>query len=297
MRVPNVTISTGVIQRLNRLKLRQNVLNDEIATGQKISSASDDPQAAVRVMRLRSEKMALQQYSQNVDKLTGLAQASFASLSRLKALSDRSGELAASASGIASEAERKAYATELNEMIKSAIEQVNTKFNGDYIFSGQKTDASSFTAAGTAAKPTAVTFDNTGGDTTKVRVSDTLEISAGTSETENSQLATFINNLIALRDAMESNSSSGIASARTALISSEDDIVNAISQNGAVQTRLEALKQQNDSRFGDVEQLVSREVDADLAQSMVKLSQTQTAYQAAVQSGAQIMKLSLLDYV
>jgi flagellar hook-associated protein 3 FlgL len=297
MRVPNVTISTGVIQRLNRLKLRQNLLNDEIATGQKISSASDDPQAAVRVMRLRSEKMALQQYSQNVDKLTGLAQASFASLSRLKALSDRSGELAASASGIASEAERKAYATELNEMIKSAIEQVNTKFNGDYIFSGQKTDASSFTAAGTAAKPTAVTFDNTGGDMTKVRVSDTLEISAGTSQAENSQLATFINNLIALRDAMESNSSSGIASARTALISSEDDIVNAISQNGAVQTRLEALKQQNDSRFGDVEQLVSREVDADLAQSMVKLSQTQTAYQAAVQSGAQIMKLSLLDYV
>ena len=67
MRVPNVTISTGVIQRLNRLKLRQNLLNDEIATGQKISSASDDPQAAVRVMRLRSEKMALQQYSQNVD--------------------------------------------------------------------------------------------------------------------------------------------------------------------------------------------------------------------------------------
>jgi flagellar hook-associated protein 3 FlgL len=297
MRVPNVTISTGVIQRLNRLKLRQNVLNDEIATGQKISSASDNPQAAVRVMRLRSEKMALQQYSQNVDKLTGLAQASFASLSRMKALSDRSGELAASASGIASEAERKAYATELNEMIKSAIEQVNTKFNSDYIFSGQKTDASSFTAAGTAAKPTAVTFDNTGGDMTKVRVSDTLEISAGTSQAENSQLATFINNLIALRDAMESNSSSGIASARTALISSEDDIVNAISQNGAVQTRLEALKQQNDSRFGDVEQLVSREVDADLAQSMVKLSQTQTAYQAAVQSGAQIMKLSLLDYV
>jgi flagellar hook-associated protein 3 FlgL len=248
-------------------------------------------------MRLRSEKMALQQYSQNVDKLTGLAQASFASLNRLKALSDRSGELAASASGIASEAERKAYATELNEMIKSAIEQVNTKFNGDYIFSGQKTDASSFTAAGTAAKPTAVTFDNAGGDTTKVRVSDTLEISAGTSEAENAQLNTFINNLIALRDAMETNSSTGIASARTALIGSEDDIVNAISQNGAVQTRLEALKQQNDSRFGDVEQLVSREVDADLAQSMVKLSQTQTAYQAAVQSGAQIMKLSLLDYV
>jgi flagellar hook-associated protein 3 FlgL len=297
MRIPNVTISTGVIQRLNRLKLRQNLLNDEIATGQKISSASDDPQAAVRVMRLRSEKMALQQYSQNVDKLTGLAQASFASLNRLKTISDRSGELAASASGIASEAERKAYATELNEMIKSAIEQVNTKFNGDYIFSGQKTDASSFTAAGTSAKPTSVTFDTTGGDTTKVRVSDTLEISAGTSQVENGQLGTFINNLIALRDAMESNSSSGIATARTALMTSEDDIVNAISQNGAVQTRLEALKQQNDSRFGDVEQLVSREVDADLAQSMVKLSQTQTAYQAAVQSGAQIMKLSLLDYV
>jgi len=38
-------------------------------------------------------------------------------------------------------------------------------------------------------------------------------------------------------------------------------------------------------------------VDADLAQTLVRLNQTQTAYQAAMQSGAQLLQSSLLDYL
>ncbi len=413
-----MTISAGVVQRLNRLKLKQNELNDQIATGQKVSSASDNPQAAVRLMGLRSEKMAIQQYSQNVDKLTGLAQASFAALNRLKAISDRAGELATAASGVTSEAERLAYSTEVNELAKSAIEQMNTKFTRVQIFSGEKTDESGakpetpvdfetpsdgdqfygpysqnfnrgllardnkefsrwavysdstgavtgspgttyfrqiieevtqidwsetfsefydgyvFRDPGTGVwtrrpetsgipslnepaspvdsdeAPYVESIQGPGAEPAEIRVSDTLKLSAGTSAAENKLLADFVNRLVDLREALKSNDSQQISTVRAALlvgkpatdteprvISSEDAIVNAIARNGAIQTRLEALKEQNDARFSDVEQLVSSEVDADLAQSMVKLSQVQTAYQAAVQSGAQIMKLSLLDYI
>ena len=42
---------------------------------------------------------------------------------------------------------------------------------------------------------------------------------------------------------------------------------------------------------------VSQLTGADLAQTLTNLSQTQTAYQAALQSGAKIMGLSLMDYL
>ena len=47
----------------------------------------------------------------------------------------------------------------------------------------------------------------------------------------------------------------------------------------------------------DLESLVSRETDADLPTTVVRLNQAQTAYQAALQSAANIMQVSLLDYL
>jgi len=44
-------------------------------------------------------------------------------------------------------------------------------------------------------------------------------------------------------------------------------------------------------------QLISNNADADLAQTITSLSQAQYAYQAALQSGAAILKQSLLDYL
>jgi len=42
---------------------------------------------------------------------------------------------------------------------------------------------------------------------------------------------------------------------------------------------------------------VSGEADADMATSAVKLSQTSTAYQAALSSATKILQLSLMDYL
>lgn len=43
--------------------------------------------------------------------------------------------------------------------------------------------------------------------------------------------------------------------------------------------------------------MISDASNADLPSTMVKLSQAQVAYQAALQSSASIMKLSLMNYI
>ena len=52
-----------------------------------------------------------------------------------------------------------------------------------------------------------------------------------------------------------------------------------------------------EARYTELEKLTSAETDADMSTTIVKLTQTQTAYQAALQVGAQVLRVSLLDYL
>jgi flagellar hook-associated protein 3 FlgL len=56
-------------------------------------------------------------------------------------------------------------------------------------------------------------------------------------------------------------------------------------------------KKQQDSRAQNIETLVAKDADADLASTIVRLSQTSTAYEAALSSATKILKMSLLDYI
>lgn len=371
MRIPNLTMSEAVVNRLNKLNRKQNALNEQIATGQRITMSSEDPQAAARVMRLRSEKMAAQQYARNADTALGFAQASYAVLDRLRMLSDRAGELAVSSnSDTVSFEERKAYAVELNELIKDAIEAGNTKFQGEYLLNGTDTDSASdpfalytnpatnvqtavraaavansvdpgwsgapaatLTMASTTGwlpgmlvsgtgipagtrivsvdSATQVTLSNsvtvsasaslgaeTGTDDgAAIQISDTLEISPRLRGVDNIAVKDFINNMIALRDGLTSNSTSRITTARASLMASGNGLIEILASNSSIQARLESVRAQSASRFNDMEALISRDADVDQAQAMVNLTRQQTAYQAAMQAGAQVLKMSLLDYI
>ena len=81
------------------------------------------------------------------------------------------------------------------------------------------------------------------------------------------------------------------------LINGEDNFISAMAENGAVQLRIEVNQGQQESRADSLVSLVSGETNVDLPDTIVRLSQAQTAYQAALQSAASIMRISLLDYI
>ena len=77
----------------------------------------------------------------------------------------------------------------------------------------------------------------------------------------------------------------------------EEHLLVHMGANGAIQARLETTETLLKDRSASIEALVSKESDADLAQTLVRLSEIQTAYQAALQSGGSILNRSLLDYI
>lgn len=306
MRVPNISLANDLVDRLDVLRGRQNQLNQQLATGQRISLASEDPQAASRVMMLRSEMSTTQQYARNMDAATSIAETVGTGLTRLNDISDRAGELITlAASPTASASDKSSYAVEMNQLLMQAMDAANSQFNGQYVFNGINITSAPFSAVvnapDSAEHPTSIAAASSvavGANGLSIQVTDSLTISPYSTGSNNVAISTFINNLQSARDAMEGRAGApSLSTAAANLKTSENAIVNAVAENASLRGRFESIRSAAEQRFTDITGLISRETDVDLAQTMVNLSKNQTAYQAAMQAGAQILRLSLLDYI
>ena len=297
MRIPTNSFPDSLVTQLQQLTGRQTDAQREIATGQRIVNPSDDPAAAARVLEYQAEKQQIQQFARNNDRANNISTASFAAVKQLKETSDRAGEIVVLGSGTLGPDALRAYGAEAEQMLEHALQAANTKYAGEHLFGGTKSDTPPFTAVrDVAGHITSVSYAGAASGA-EIRTSEGAKISPFTSGAENQKFADFMNNLVSLRDALQSGNANTVQGTHAALQTSEDDFIVTISDIGAKQTRLEADRSQNEARFAQLENLTGSETDADLTQAVVKLTQAQTAYQAALQSGAKALSMSLLDYI
>jgi flagellar hook-associated protein 3 FlgL len=297
MRVTTNTLSENMVRQIQALGAQQAKLQQQVSTGQRIFQPEDDAPAMGRVLALESEQRALAQFTRNVDRALELSQATYSGLQQLKKISDRATEIGTLGAGSLSPDANRAYAAELDQLIEQTLQFANTRFRNDYIFAGTAVAAAPFAA--TRDVNGAVTGVAYAGNAERavVPLSETAGLAPGTGGATNAGLADFLDRLVALRDALNANNTPAINAAETGLIASEDALISALAEQGGVQTRIEANRAQLADRTQSLEALLSSEVDADLPSTIVRLSQSQTAYQAALQSAANIMRVSLLDYI
>lgn len=298
MRIATNSASEAVLVQLTKLSQRQAQLQTQAATGQRIFQPEDDPAAVGRILGLETERRQISQFQSNATRALEVSQSSYAGINEMKKISDRAGELVTLGAGASSPDAFRAYAKEVNQLIEQAVQLGNTKFRNDYLFAGtavttQPYDDSNRDANGNLL---AVTYaGNTAQGT--VQLSEYSSIAPGTTNATNTGMGDFINNLIALRDALNSGNSATVSATQTNLETSENLLVNSLSEHGAIELRIEVNRKQQESRAQNIETLVSQEADADLATTVVRLSQTSTAYEAALSSATKILKMSLLDYI
>jgi flagellar hook-associated protein 3 FlgL len=258
----------------------------------------------------RAGNGTLNQYAGNVSILRNRANTAFDSLKAIKTISDRAGEIAALADGTRSPQELQAYAAEITQLIKRAAQLANVHHNSDYIFGGTQTDQPPFVVATDAnGNVTSVTYQGNAhiapigigqGVATAVEVSGENTTGSGPRGliTDSRNDADFFNHLISLQNHLLTGDADAIATTdRPALGTDEDNLIFNIAENGVVQMRLDAAATSLRKRPLFAGQLILQEADADLSQTLVQLNQTQTAYQAALQSASIVIGTSLLGYV
>ena len=81
------------------------------------------------------------------------------------------------------------------------------------------------------------------------------------------------------------------------LINQEDKLVNKISEISAVMTRIETVKAHDEQYHLELDRRLAQELDIDMSDAIMRLTRASTAYQAAMQVGAQLLNTSLLNYL
>lgn len=309
MRVTSNSYSENLITQLHTLARRQINLQNQIATGQRVQNASDDPFATQQVLQLRDDAAANAQYQKNIQTHQEFADATHGVMRNLQKVLDRSQEIATMVDDLDSAEDLESFATEIDQLLKHAVQVSNAQHRGDYLLGGTRTDAAPFSVVTDATgKVTSVTFggntnipeseiaqgnlvssripgENTAGNGARGLVADTR---SG---------ADIFAHLIALRDQLQSGDVAGIATTRDQLQADEENLLFHIADNGALQSRLEAsLNTAKDEKLS-LESQISNRTDVDLPATIVRLNQEQTTYQAALQSAGSLLDLGLLPFL
>jgi flagellar hook-associated protein 3 FlgL len=291
-------VTDTILNQLQQGSINQSNLQTQISTGLRISQPSDDPSAYGRVLIYQTSQREVAQYAKNAATALAVSQATYAGLQSVNAVADRAGELAVLGASTLGATSMQSYAVEVNQLIEQAVQIGNTKYNNNYLFAGTAVDNAPFTVARDPddGRITGVAYVGNSSQTS-IPLSSGSQVAPSTTGVTNQGIKTFITQLIALRDALNSGDTSAVNATQAGLTDSGNRIISAIAETGGVQTRIEAAQSDLQSRSATLDTLISNEDSTDITTAVVKLSQAQTAYQAALASASQVMNTSLLDYL
>jgi flagellar hook-associated protein 3 FlgL len=298
-RITNAMVARSVLSDLNRADETLGQTQRRLSSGNQITRPSDDPYGTSRAMDLRGDLEGVRQYQRNVDDALAFNGVTDVALSKVSDAINRVHELTVQgASDSAGPVAKQAIAAELDQIIESIKQEANASYAGQYVLAG--------TATSTRPYGNGVAGDVYAGDTAAIN----REIGPGVTLKVNAVASDVLGNgsdgkLLAVLRGISAHLKSGTAadanSLRTTDLASLDasgDTLSAVraavgataNRLQTAQARLQEVEETNTKLLSDIE-------DADMAKTMVDYSMQQSAYQAALRSGANIVQASLLDFL
>jgi len=311
MRVTTSSFSNNFLYEIHNLESQQSSLQSQATTGLKVTLPENNPAVMNQVLNLQTEAGANTQYQNNIAQVQNSATTVSDALTSLQTLVEQAGEIATNANGVTSSTQLSTYATQVGQLIQEALQIGNTKdAQGNYLFGGTASGAPPFSAVTNASGNfTGITYN---GNTSAARsdIAAGLAVTAQSPGENNSGSgaegvfadsrtgADIFSHLISLQQDLASGNTSAISSnASPNLTKDEDHVVTQISGNAVLQSTLEAAGTMASQTAANIQAQMSNDTSADMAQTLTQLSQTQTAYQAALESGTMVMQTSLIQYL
>jgi flagellar hook-associated protein 3 FlgL len=267
----------------------------QVSSGRRMQTSSDDPLASQSVVNDHAAIGTLDSYSR----------ASDSAVSRLTMLDTVLGDVvekvtqaltaAQSARGTTVDASGRAAASLVLTGIRDAIAgDINTTFNGTYLFSGSKALTAPYVKTAGAwcyqGDATAVTL----------QVDPTRSVTLATSGAailKGSDTADLLSTLDTLAADAASGNTAGLTAGMAALDRAFRRAVDAQSQVGVEeQSVADGKARLSTLRLASVVQL-SKDQDANVVEAITRMNQAQITYQAALGAIGTASKVSLLDYI
>ena len=296
-------ITTGMTQRstladLNRINERVTKAQQQASSNRQISRPSDDPYDAARALQLRESLAGVKQYQRNIKDGQGWQETAEEAMSSITDSAQRARELLVQGSSDTTDpASRESIAKELDQLIAGIKQNANATYEGRHVFSGAATDVAPYLdgATDTFQGDTTTLVARQVGPGVSLEVGITAESFLGSGSAPGD--GKLLDTLRSVAANLRSGDAAGMKADLTKLDTNLDEVLSSRAPLSARQNRLDAAL----SRMGQVEEATTRQLsdteDADIAETLIQLNSQQTAYQAALKVGANILQTSLMDFL
>jgi len=115
------------------------------------------------------------------------------------------------------------------------------------------------------------------------------------------ELGDAVQTIIELRDSLNnanpSHYSQAVENSEKQLIAQEESLINKMGELSSRMVRMNTVRSHDEEYFMQIDQRISKDVDIDLSEAIMRLTRISTAYQASLQVGSQLLNTSLLNYL
>lgn len=293
-RITQSMINSQFLTNLNRNIKSLDNLQNQLSSGKRITKPSDDPVGISYSLRYRNELNANDQYQSNVDSATSWLDNTDSTLGQVDDVLQRTRELAVqAANGSNPQDGLDAIKAEVKQLSSQLATIGNSKFNGKYVFNGQKTDVPPYDES----SPVADT------DTGTIRFEIGVGVKIGVNVTGNQVFGSAADgdNAFKVLQDFQNALAAGDTSQISTLIGSIDSrlnkVLNVRSDIGAKSNRIDLASNRLKDINTNLQNLQSKTEDADVAEVITNLKMSENVYQASLSTGAQIIRPSLVDYL
>ena len=304
MRISTNTIYQSGISKISALQSDQTKLQQQISTGKRIASPSDDPVAAARALSLSHAQEVNAKFAdtrKTAQTKLGTIESNLTSVTNLLVAAQSS--LVATGNGAYSNQERVSMATEFNDSLQALIGMANAKdAYGNYLYAGYQTATQPFVASATGA--------NYQGDNGQqlLQVDSERQMAVNVSgdnlfQAGGNDIFATLSSLVSLLNtpvtdaASQAALTSGLATAMSNLSSTVDNVLNIRASVGNKLNELDALDIAGSDRDLQYSKSLSDLQDTDYASALSDLAKQQTIMEAAQKSFVSMTSLSLFKLI
>jgi flagellar hook-associated protein 3 FlgL len=305
MRISTQTLFETGAARLGELQSGLVKTQQQIGTGRRILSPSDDPVAAARALEVTQSQSLNTQYGvnrQHAKSALGAVEGTLSSVTAL--LQDVKTTVIAAGNGSYSDTERGFLATELRGRFEQLLGLANSRdATGNYLFSGFQTSTPAFSES----VPGVVQYDGDQGQRL-MQVDATRQMAASSPgqtvfQGGGQDVFETLNDLVTLLQAPIVDAAAataltdGLAIANGKVDLALDNVLTVRASVGSRLQELDALDNAGEDRHLQYSQILSDLQDLDYAQALTQLSQQQITLEAAQRSFVKISGLSLFNFL
>jgi flagellar hook-associated protein 3 FlgL len=295
--------------RVTLMSMHRNVLSDtmgnlatvskyqeQLSSGKRIQVMSDDPISGRRALIGRTEGAQVDKYLDNIAKSLTFMESTDSTMGEMISVFDQAKEIAVQgANGTQDASSRASLARSVDSLLDRLVDLSNAVHDGRYIF------------AGTSSLTKPFELDATRSDVQYHGDLDDFEVGInfnGTRSVVNQNgydlwkaSTDVFAVLVDLREALDANDPQAVGELIDGIDVANDHINTLQGELGGRAQRLELTRSQLEEASLHIAELVSREEDVDMAETIMKLQNAQVALEASLQAGARVLQPSLLDFI